>query len=58
MVAEFLTNYKKANTTPLLIDKVKEYCRSQSKFKIATKQRLINCTNYVTELNIILTNKN
>lgn len=57
MVAEFLTNYKKANTTPLLIDKVKKYCKAQSKFKSATKQRLINCTDHVTELNLILTKK-
>ena len=58
MVAEYFNNYNKANTTPLLIDKVKEYCKAQSKFKSATKQRLINCTDYVTELNLILINKN
>ena len=39
MVSEYFNNYKKANTTPLLIDKVKEYCKAQSKFKSATKQR-------------------
>jgi len=56
-VADFLTDYKKANTTPLLIEKVKEYNRNQSKFKKATKQRLITCTDHVTELNLILTSK-
>jgi hypothetical protein len=56
MVAEFLTSYKKANTTPLLIGKVKEYCKAQSKFKSVARQRLVNCTDFVTDLNIILTN--
>jgi len=57
MVVDFLKSYSQANTTPLLIDKVKEYNRAQSKFKQATKQRLIACTDHVTELNLILTSK-
>jgi len=57
MVVDFLKSYSKANTTPLLIDKVKEYNRSQSKFLRCTKLRLIACTDHVTEMNLILTNK-
>ena len=57
MVVDFLKSYSQANTTPLLIDKVKEYNRAQSKFKQATKQRLISCTDHITELNLILTSK-
>lgn len=57
MVVDFLKKYSSANTTPLLIDKVKEYNRSQSKFKKATKHRLIACTDHIIELNLILTNK-
>jgi hypothetical protein len=57
MVVDFLKSYSQANTTPLLIDKVKEYSRTQSKFLRATKQRLIGCSNHITELNLILTSK-
>ncbi len=41
----------------LIIDKVKEYDRTQSKFRKANKQRLLQCTDHVTELNLLLTNK-
>lgn len=55
MVVDFLKSYLNANKRPLMIDKVKEYSRTQSKFKRASKQRLINCADHVTELNLILT---
>jgi hypothetical protein len=55
MVVDFLTRDFNANKRPLMIDKVKEYSRTQSKFKRASKQRLINCTDHVTTLNLILT---
>jgi len=41
----------------LYIDKIKEYNRSKSAFKRCSLKRLIDCTDYNTELNLILTNK-
>ena len=41
----------------LYINKVKEYNRAKSTFQRCTLQRLIDCTDYNTELNLILTNK-
>ena len=42
----------------LYLNKVKEFDRSKSSFKRCTLKRLIDCTEYNTELNQILTNKN
>lgn len=42
----------------LYINKVKEYNRTKSTFQRSTLKRLIECTDYNTELNLILTNKN
>jgi len=41
----------------LYINKVKEYNRTKSAFQRCTLERLIECTDYNTELNLILTNK-
>lgn len=41
----------------LYINKVKEYNRTKSAFQRCTLKRLIECTDYNTELNLILTNK-
>jgi hypothetical protein len=40
------------------INKVKEFDRTKSAFKKCTLKRLIDCTDFNTELNQILTNKN
>ena len=50
-----LTNTLKARK--LYIDKIKEYNRPKSAFKRCSLQRLIQCTDHNTELNLILTNK-
>jgi len=42
----------------LYINKVKEYNRVKSTFQRCTLKRLIECTDYNTELNLILTGKN
>lgn len=41
----------------LYINKIKEYDRTKSAFKRCALKRLIECTDYNTELNLILTNK-
>ena len=39
------------------ISKVKEFSRSKSAFQRCSLKRLIDCTDHLTELNLILTNK-